>query len=256
MLSRIKAWIPVTIKLFVKRLWYKARPARIKLTRFVEGGCSFEITTKMERSRVTGYGAEADYMQRVLSEIKSDDVFYDIGSCVGMFALHVALLGGLVIAFEPDPGYRKRLKRNIQINRLNKRIKIVDWAVSDEPGVTTLYTDGINGNSPSLRSVDERGSVTVNINTIDNAVASRQFPYPDLVKIDIEGAEILALRGMKQTLASEKAPRFLFIEFHPQFLPSFKSSVEECERLIELHGYTKSYMNKRGDQLHCIYKKE
>jgi FkbM family methyltransferase len=255
LLSKIKAYVPAPIKVFIKKIWQRIRPPRVKLTKFVASGCIFEITSRTEHNRVTGYGKEADSIQRVLSEIKTSDVFYDIGSCVGIYALHAAYYGGVVIAFEPDPGYRKRLKRNIKINRLKKRIQVIDWAVSDRSGIITLYTDGVEGNSPSLSLVGDRGAVSVKTNTIDNAVASKQIPYPDIVKMDIEGAEMLALQGMKKLLDSEKAPRFLFIEFHPEFLSSFNSSVEECEMFIESHGYTKVDVKQRLDQLHYFYKK-
>jgi len=255
MLSKIKLWIPDPLKVLLKKFWHWIKPPRIKLTRFVETGCEFEITTKMEKFRVTGYGDEADTIEKVLSEIKPDDVLYDIGSCVGLYALHAALLGCQVIAFEPDPAYRKRLMRNIKINKLGKKIRVLNRAVSEKPGEVTLYTDGVEGNSPSLRQVGSRGNVIVKTDAIDNLISKGVIPVPDIIKLDIEGAEILALRGMKNLLTSQKSPRFIFVEFHPEFLPSFNSSVEECEKLIESYGYTRYYESHRSNQLHYIYKK-
>jgi FkbM family methyltransferase len=255
MLSKIKTYIPVPVRMSIKKIWHRIRPPRIKLTKFVPKGCTFEITSKVEHYRVASYGDEPDSIQRLLSEIKTNDVFYDIGSCVGIYALHAALLGAEVVAFEPDSGYRKRLKRNIKINRLKKKIQVVDWAVSDRSGNITLYTDGVEGNSPSLRLVGDRGVVTVKTNTIDYAISSNQIPCPNIVKMDIEGAEMLALQGMKKLLNSEEAPRFLFVELHPKFLVSFNSSVEECEMFIESFGYTKAYTTQRSDQTHCFYNK-
>lgn len=255
MTSTVKALIPDGIKVSVKKLWHKVRPPRIKLTRFVHSGCVFEITTKMEKFRVTSYGDEADTIEKVLAEIKPGDVFYDIGSCVGLYALHAAILGCQVVAFEPDPSYRKRLKRNIQINGLRKSIRVLEWAVSDQQSAVTLYTDGVDGNSPSLRQTGSRNKVTVKTDTIDHAIGHGQLPVPNIVKLDIEGAEILALRGMKTLLTSKSAPRFLFIEFHPDYLPSFNSSFEECEALVESYGYTEVHSLRRAKQNHYFYVK-
>ena len=255
MVDRIKALLPDSIKNILRKLLYKIKPPRIKMVRFVKPGCEFEITTDTEEDRVTSYGDEADTIEKVLAELKPEDVFYDVGSCVGLYALHAAILGCRVVAFEPDPAYRKRLKRNIQINKLEKKIQVLEWAVSDQPGEVTLYTDGVDGNSPSLREIGSRGAVTVKTGTIDQAIETNQIPAPDIIKLDIEGAEILALRGMKNLLTSTNTPRFLFIEFHPDFLPDFNSSFEECKNVVEEYGYREIDAFRRANQDHYFYQK-
>jgi len=73
--------------------------------------------------------------------------------------------------------------------------------------------------------------------------------------MDIEGAEILALIGMKRLLSSKKAPRMIFIEIHPVFLDAYKSSVLEVGNFIKSFGYKEIYSKIRASQLHKIYKK-
>lgn len=254
-LRLIKSSIPDGVKVKAKELWHKISPPRIRLTKFITSGVVFEITTKIEKFRVTSYGDEADTIEKVLAEIKPGDVFYDVGSCVGLYSLHAAMLGAKVIAFEPDPAYRKRLMRNIKINRLEKDVKVLDWAVSDQNGAVTLYTDGVDGNSPSLREVGSRNSVTVQMKTIDSTLADEEILPPDIIKLDIEGAEALALKGMANLLASSAAPRFLFVEFHPDFLPQFNSSLEECKYFIEQFGYHEIQSFRRSHQQHYFFKK-
>jgi FkbM family methyltransferase len=228
MIATMKKFTPQVIRRVIRRMWRKIRafPYRITLTNFVSEGCKFEVTTRVEE-----------------------------GSCVGLFALHAALRGARVVAFEPDPSYRNHLIRNIRINKLQSSIKVVEWAVSDQKDMATLYTDGLGGRSPSLILIGERGSVLANTDSIDNAIADGRLPLPTLVKLDIEGAEILALRGMKQLLSSKAAPRCLFIELHPDFLEGFHSSVDECVTMIESFGYVKEYFRPRAEQLHYIYRK-
>lgn len=251
----IKSFIPDVVKVKVKKAWHKVRPPRIRLTCLIKSGVIFEITSKMERHRVSGYGDEVETIERILAEIKPGDIFYDIGSCVGLYSLHAAMLGAKVIAFEPDPAYRKRLMRNIKINRLGRSVRVLEWAVSDLNGFVTLYTDGVSGNSPSLREVGSRSAVTVRTKTIDSALANQEILPPDIIKLDIEGAEALALVGMKDLLASSSAPRLLFVEFHPDFLPQFNSSLEECKTLIEQYGYHEIQSFRRDHQRHYFFKK-
>ena len=138
---------------------------------------------------------------------------------------------------------------------MGKKVQVLDWAVSDKPDEVTLYTDGVEGNSPSLRQVGSRGSVTVRTDTIDNAIKMGKIPTPTIIKLDIEGAEILALQGMKNLLASQNSPRFIFIEYHPDFLPDYGSSFEQCKALVESCGYKEIYSLQRANQNHYFYKR-
>jgi len=239
----------------VKNLYESIFPPVIELNKYVEKGCKFEITTRLEEYRVKSIGDERDFFEKFLSYVELGEILFDIGSCVGLFAIHAGALGCEVIAFEPDPGYLKRLRRNIRINRLNRKIKVVEWAVSDKKGFATLYSDGVEGNSPSLSLVGERGSTTVETNAIDNAIRDGKLPKPTLIKMDIEGAEVLALQGMKELLSSQNSPRLIFIEIHPQFLLNFGSSSNECMELIESFGFKQIQCVEREAQLHCIYEK-
>lgn len=204
---------------------------------------------------MSSLGGEPEFIRLLLDEVGPGQCLFDVGSCVGLYALHAALRGARVVAFEPDPAYRARLQRNIEINRLADRVKVIAWAVSDTKGTAVLYTDGVEGNSPSLELVGDRGSVSVSTDSIDAAMASHALPNPDVIKIDIEGAEILALRGMAGLLRSSAAPRCLFLELHPAFLGGFRSSVDECVGLMESSGYTRTYWQQRADQIHCIYRR-
>jgi FkbM family methyltransferase len=252
----IKIIIPGSIKTPIKNAWEKMFPPRILLDRFIKPGCSFEVTTKTERYRVLNFADETSFIEKFLSALGPNDVFFDIGSCIGMYAIHAAKKGSKVVAFEPDPGYRQRLNKNIKINKLKSIVQIIPWAVSNQEGFATLYTDGVDGNSPSLALVGTRGSVSVKTNSIDEAISKLEIPLPTIIKIDIEGAELLALKGMQALLHSATAPRYIFIELHPDFLPGFNATVEECIEIIESSNYEKEYEVSRQNQIHCIFRKK
>ena len=265
MINNLNAWYKKILEAIFPLDW------RVKFYRVLRGGnypyiytfsdlgghlCSFEISGPVEEFRVKKMGGEIDYTQKILREIQSDDVFFDIGSCVGLITIPALLIGAEVICFEPDPGIRKRLKRNLELNNVLGEAKLVDWAVSNNEGIIDLYTEGINGLSPSLVRTEKRNSIKVPSNTIDNAIKSGRFPNPSIIKMDIEGAEAMALKGMIHVLNANRKPKLLFIELHPENLRSLGSNVNECINLIESSGYQISYKVERYQQIHTIFKKK
>jgi len=239
---------------FINRRSRSSLPRQVNIHGFLLRGCKFEISTETEVYRVEEYGDEEEFTRLILKEIKAKDVIFDIGACVGFISVHAAKKAAQVIAFEPDPRQRVRLLTNLHLNKL-KNVQVVGWAVSDTPGNVTLYSDGVDGSSPSFIFPRREYKEIVVTDTIDRALQRGELIYPDVVKMDIEGAEILALKGMKKLLLSKKAPRMIFIEIHPDFLDAYKSSVLEVCNFIKSFGYKEIYSRIRASQLHNIYRK-
>lgn len=237
----------------VKRRFIKLRlPRVVTLTDFDSSGVRFEVSNVVEHSRVVGHGGETEYTAVMLRNLRSDDVLFDVGANVGMVALHAAKICQ-TIAFEPDPSFRHRLEVNSALNP-DRPFTLEPVAISDSDDSVVLFTDGDDGNSPSLvHQRGESGSVTVSARSLDSIVTEGRLPRPTVIKLDIEGAEILALRGAKKLLGSPNRPRALFIEVHNTFLPGFGSSAEEVHLLLQEYGYTKvSYRADRAGQTHLI----
>lgn len=218
--------------------------------------CRFEVTGPIEEFRIKHWGGEEKFLRMILDACGDGSVLYDIGGCVGIVSIPAAKLGARVYCFEPDPNYRTRLQKNIGLNQLSEdRLKVFEYAVSDVDGEMTLFTDGVEGRSASLVEVGERGSVTVGTRTIDNLLEEQILDYPNVIKLDIEGAEILALRGMIKLLSSENAPRCIFCELHPQFLGGFGSSMDECISILTQAEYKCVYSEVRKNQHHFLFEK-
>lgn len=237
---------------FRRRAWQRQLPKVFNLTDLDPTGVKFEATNIAERQRVVGCGDEPDYIGAMLAALRPDDVLYDIGANLGLVALHAARKCR-TIAFEPDPTFRSRLQRNLELNP-GASVDVQPIAISDSDGTAVLFTDGAGGNSPSL--VHQRGekeAITVRAQTLDTMVASGTLPAPTVLKLDIEGAEILALRGAKAVLVGPTAPRALFLEVHDSFLPAFGSSADEVRKLVRDASYNRvRYEMRRGDQQHLI----
>lgn len=249
----------MTIKSKLKKLWCRAwgrrLPRVLSLTALDSRGVSFEATNALELHRIVNLGDESEYLAAMLAALGADDVLYDIGANIGLVSLHAARICRTV-AFEPDPAFFLRLRRNLE---LNPRIPVeaLPFAICDTNSRVTLFTDGAEGGSPSLvHQRGEQGAAAVAAHSLDALVATGSLPRPTVLKLDIEGAEILALRGGEALLRGPQAPRALFLEVHDTFLPAFGSSSAEVLALVRQAGYeTVCYEARRADQRHLILTK-
>jgi len=234
------------------RAWERQLPKVFKLTDLDPRGVNFEATHLVERQRIVACGYEPEYLKAMLDALRPDDILYDVGANIGLVALHAARKCRTV-AFEPDPAFRARLERNLQLNP-GVSVELLPVAIGDSEGTATLFTDGVEGNSPSLvHQRGEKDAVEVRVQTLDTLVAGGTLPAPTVLKLDIEGAEVLALRGAKHLLYGPTAPRALFIEVHESFLPGFGSSTDEVMEFVLRAGYGKvQYETNRSDQQHLI----
>ena len=154
------------------------------------------------------------------------DLVVDVGAHWGYFTLLAATLcgeTGRVIAFEPHPRNASILTKNLQANRLDN-VDVVGKAVSDGEGLAKLFLSReSSGNSlisvpPGAEFSRGQGDhLLVETITLDDFFAP-PCRKPTLVKIDIEGAELAALDGMK-TLFRETADLVVITEFNPFYFP-------------------------------------
>ncbi len=144
----------------------------------------------------------------VLKLIRPRMVVLDIGAHVGYYTLLAARqVGpeGKVYAFEPEPKNHALLLKNIEQNGY-ENIVVTKSAVSDRMGDSTLYLSALDNGRHSVYQQDypQKGTVSVDTLTIDAFLESEGWPTVDLVKIDVEGAEVAVLRGMESLL--ERCP--------------------------------------------------
>jgi FkbM family methyltransferase len=223
----------------------------VTITEFDKSGVRFQMKYPTEHYRVVSHGGETEYLTAMLADLRRDDVLFDVGANIGMVSLHAAKICKTV-AFEPDPSFRQRLNANMGLNP-DRVFALEPIAVSDSDSTMQLFTDGADGKSPSLVQNGERPSVTVPARSLDSLMTEGRLPRPTVIKLDIEGAEILALRGAKQLLTGLDRPRALFIEVHDTYLPGFGSSADEVHSLLREYGYTNDvYRSERGGQTHLI----
>lgn len=180
--------------------------------------------------------------QRLLSP---GDVAVDVGAHVGLVAKPLArIVGpkGRVYAFEPDPSLCKLLTRN---TRSQPQTRVNQVAISERTQTATFYLHPTSGMSNSLVNAWEGNSaVTVQCYSLDDWLALESIHKVTLVKIDVEGAEPLVLRGMKGIMQSPHKPHIIS-EFCPGNLGSREAENEVFELLLR-HAYKVYKITSRG----------
>jgi FkbM family methyltransferase len=149
-------------------------------------------------------------------------IAYDIGANIGFMTLLFAKCvesTGHVYAFEALPANLQRLRDNIAINAVGDRVTIISAAVNDRSSSTKFYIGPSPGTGKLVKSagrstITYRESIEVEGISIDDFIYQAGNPAPDILKIDIEGGEVLALPGMSRML-HEKHP-VVMIELHGQ----------------------------------------
>jgi FkbM family methyltransferase len=170
-------------------------------------------------------------------------VFVDVGTNWGYFSLLGASLvgqSGRVLSLEPDPRLFTRLEENLRRNRFDQ-VQCLPVAASDTEGELFLagYSEnqGNWGISRIVGNLPAEGTFRVRASALDNILEKGNFSRIDLLKMDIEGAEGLALAGLEKSIRRHCIDRIL-LELHPAQLDDNGQSVASVLRPLQEAGYS------------------
>lgn len=138
----------------------------------------------------------------VLDTLRPDDVFWDIGANVGIYTCFAAeaIDSGRVVSVEPNPNNVARIEDNLSANGLSA--ETYQYAMMSTPGELTLDIRQSDTTAGSYGSVAAEGDVTVEATTGDRLV-ERDVPEPNVIKMDVEGAELEVLRGLERAISRD-----------------------------------------------------
>jgi FkbM family methyltransferase len=146
-------------------------------------------------------GWDEHVLTTCIDALAPDGVFYDIGANTGYFSIAAAnrYRDARVIAFEPLPELAEDIGIASDANRL-PGLRVLNLALSAENGEQTLYlpTQSVHASFVSREAV--AAAVVVPTRRLDDLVDAGDIPPPTVVKLDVEGAEMLVLDGAEQTL--------------------------------------------------------
>ncbi len=177
-------------------------------------GLRFKLDLSTYPDCCMAYGVyELDTARLIRRLLRPGDHFVDAGANLGYFTLLAAkLVGpeGRVDAFEPHPVNRARLIEHLRENGLSDRVRVHESALSDQSGRATIHMPlrGIanHGMASLFTPAGESDVVEVSTVRMDEALAGT---CPTLIKMDVEGAEPLAVAGMTALVQAEHPPRMI-----------------------------------------------
>ncbi len=182
-------------------------------------------------------------MRRIL---KPGNLFVDVGANVGYFSLLAARLGAKVIAFEPNPDCLTAFSHNIALNNF-AGVDLRPIGIADRRRRDVLYVESEeNLGAGTLKTVSGQ-PVVIDLDTLDAQLADRS---PTVIKFDIEGAELMAIRGAAEVLARTRA---VICEVSEYSLRELGGSKEELFAEMTRHGFRCEIISKVRRSTHSPY---
>jgi FkbM family methyltransferase len=160
------------------------------------------------------FGLKADESERrltrwLIQNIQVGDCFVDVGAHLGFYSLLGAKLGAKVLAIEASPRTYAWLKANLEMNQ-ETNVEALNLAMADTKGELTFtqypvyYSEYNSLNQKALRQIPKGAeALTIASETLDGLLSERTL-VPTCIKIDVEGAEELVIRGAVGTLMQHK----------------------------------------------------
>ena len=182
----------------------------------------------------------------IKKEVRPGEIFYDIGANIGVYTVLAAMCtgeNGRVFAFEPHCPSFSRLLDNIRVNNLENIVTPCNFALHDQQGffpfnyfseeaATSHSQIGSASGNSRLEFQPEISELKYSA-SIDSLMATKQFPPPHHIKIDVDGNELKILQGMSTLMKSSQRPKSLQVEIDKPFK-------DEIMSFMTLHNYVLS----------------
>jgi FkbM family methyltransferase len=187
---------------------------------------------------------EKRYTRTLIRALRAGDVFLDVGAHVGTISLPVArhltaIGGGRVIAVEPATDTAKALQGNVDLSGVHN-IDVVQVALGARPGSAALHSDPVRFDAAdvAVRSFYGPGGSDqqVDVITFDSWAEASNLKRLDVIKIDVEGAELAVLEGMAESIRRHR-PRLIGVEIRDYLLRQAEVSEQALREWLDRAGY-------------------
>jgi FkbM family methyltransferase len=225
----------------------------------------FHVSTNIEAEKILKKDNERELLETFLQEIRPGDIVLDIGANIGLYTLPSAFKlqgNGYVFAFEPVPIWFKRLQENIELNELSNSNLLVPYNIgfsnknkTCDMIIKEVQGSGMGSISPNYQKhldTDKVISIPVRLVQGDQFLREQGIPHPNLVKIDVEGAELAVLQGLEKSLRHEDC-RLILCEVHPKFMDEPPGNVE---KILQDYGFCCEISKERRSEYHILAKKD
>ncbi len=158
---------------------------------------------------------EYDEFKLMSTYLKADSTFIDIGGNMGLYSLTAAKYinqNGKILSFEPNPTMIERFEFNIEINGLGPLIELYPIGIADKESTISLALSTKNLGSSSIVENYGEGNIIIKCRPLLDVLNEQNIKQIDLLKIDIERAEPIALNPFFENAPRNLFPKMIFIE--------------------------------------------
>lgn len=187
---------------------------------------------------------EPETWQGVAEHTPAGGVFVDVGAHIGYYSLKSAAMvgpSGHVLAIEPNPDTIRRLRANLRESKADW-VVVYPVACSDSEGVVEFFSAlRENSSASSMSAVNAAqgksvsASYKVRTRRLDDIVRESGVSRVDVIKIDVEGAELLVLKGAGETL--DRYHPVVAVELMEDQLKNMGASTAQVIAFFHSHGY-------------------
>lgn len=183
---------------------------------------------------------EPPVSHELVSRLAGAEVFADVGAHLGYYTcLAGAAYPDLkLFVFEMNHNLVELIERNLKANQIDTA-EVINNAVADRAKTIGYEADSLSAGLSMHQPGEGSGEVTAKAVSLDDVFASRGV-MPDVIKIDVQGAELEVLKGAERILRTHRP--VLFLEVHPAILPDFGTSPTEIYRYLTSLGYGELHM--------------
>lgn len=176
---------------------------------------------------------EADLSRMIVARARTGGTMIDVGANMGYFALlwAAARPDNRVIAYEASPSIAALMKANVERNSLGAQIAVVEKAASDKAGAVRFYSGPAD--QTGWGGIKPDGDIEVAAVRLDDEVT---VPFVDVLKIDVEGADALVLRGCERLLREGRIGR-IFFEFNGVRSAALGLADDAAQQFLATMGY-------------------
>ncbi len=223
---------------------------------FNEGNAKgIKIYTTAEYFKVYENGnTDPEMVNDMISEELNNKTIFDVGAFIGLSSMVFSKYSKncKIIAFEPNPYNRKKIEKNFEKNKkISANIRVFPYALSNANASVKMYLSKVIEGPSSTSRIEGSHSTISNDNlpncfeyqivetkTLDSFVSKNKL-IPDIIKIDIEGAEFMLLLGAINTIS--KYHPLIYIELHSEYC------AYKCTEFLINQGYVLSLIKEESD---------
>jgi len=261
------AWLPPAAAKYVYTVILRPAPlraaAQFVIKRFIPPELTFRgvrLALNQDDAIVSGSLALGTYEEFEVSVFESfltaGKTVYDVGANIGLYATVAARHVGpdaTVVAVEPGPDNCDFIRKTLALNGFTD-VRVFQKAVGNRTGEAVLHLCADNKADHRIYANGARTTrrtIPVEIVRLDDLIASNALPQPDVMKIDIQGAEQFAVEGMRQTLERQQDV-VVFMELWPWGIRQAGGDAAQLLRTIREMGFLIYELDGDDEDIHPV----